>query len=36
MEDLRCCGIGSCIINSEGWCAQRPGGSRICFPDRVE
>lgn len=35
MEDERCCGSGTCIINSEGscWCGQQWNGSRMCFPD---
>ncbi len=32
-EDLRCCGTGTCIINSEGecWCGQRWDGEKMCF-----
>ena len=32
-EDLRCCGTGTCLINSEGvcWCGQRWDGSKMCF-----
>ena len=35
MEDERCCGSGTCIINSEGncWCGQRWNGTRMCFPE---
>ncbi len=35
MEDERCCGSGTCIINTEGhcWCGQRWNGSRMCFPE---
>ncbi len=35
MEDPRCCGTGTCIINAEGfcWCGQRWDGERMCFPD---
>lgn len=35
MEDTRCCGTGTCIINAEGycWCGQRWNGERMCFPD---
>lgn len=35
MEDLRCCGSGTCIINAEGfcWCGQRWNGSQMCFPE---
>lgn len=34
MEDPRCCGTGSCIINSDGecWCGQRWNGTKMCFP----
>jgi hypothetical protein len=33
-EDSRCCGTGTCIINSEGecWCGQRWDGEKMCFP----
>ncbi len=35
MEDERCCGSGTCIINTEGtcWCGQRWDGTRMCFPE---
>jgi hypothetical protein len=35
MEDPRCCGTGTCIINEEGlcWCGQRWDGTRMCFPE---
>ncbi|WP_179188475.1 hypothetical protein [Hydrogenophaga sp. IBVHS2] len=34
MEDPRCCGTGTCIINAEGfcWCGQRWDGEKMCFP----
>ena len=34
MEDERCCGTGTCIINPEGycWCGQRWDGEKMCFP----
>lgn len=34
MEDTRCCGTGTCIINFQGycWCGQRWDGTRMCFP----
>lgn len=34
MEDSRCCGTGTCIINEDGqcWCGQRWDGERMCFP----
>jgi len=33
-EGSRCCGTGTCIINSEGecWCGQRWDGEKMCFP----
>jgi hypothetical protein len=36
MEDERCCGTGTCIINPEGycWCGQKWDGEKMCFPDR--
>ena len=35
MDDPRCCGTGTCIINAEGycWCGQRWDGERMCFPE---
>jgi hypothetical protein len=38
MEDTRCCGTGTCLINAEGfcWCGQRWDGERMCFPDKPE
>ena len=35
MEDPRCCGTGTCIINAEGlcWCGQRWDGTRMCYPE---
>jgi hypothetical protein len=38
MEDERCCGTGTCIINPEGycWCGQKWDGEKMCFPDRQE
>ena len=34
MDDPRCCGTGSCIINDEGecWCGQRWDVTKMCFP----
>jgi hypothetical protein len=33
MEDPRCCGTGTCIINAEGlcWCGQRWDGKCMSF-----
>jgi len=33
-DDTRCCGTGTCIINSSGdcWCGQRWDGEKMCFP----
>ena len=35
MEDPRCCGTGTCIINEDGlcWCGQRWDGERMSFPE---
>ena len=35
MEDERCCGTGTCIINPEGycWCGQKWDGQKMSFPD---
>lgn len=37
MEDPRCCGTGTCIINPEGycWCGQRWDGTKMCFPEKT-
>lgn len=36
MEDARCCGTGTCIINAEGfcWCGQKWDGTKMCFPEK--
>jgi len=36
VEDERCCGTGTCIINAEGycWCGQKWDGEKMCFPER--
>ena len=33
-EDPRCCGSGTCIIDTEGWCwcGQRWDGDKLCRP----
>jgi hypothetical protein len=38
MEDTRCCGSGTCIINAEGlcWCGQRWDGTRMCAPEPLQ
>ncbi len=38
MEDHRCCGTGTCIINAQGycWCGQKWDGEKMCFPDKTE
>lgn len=38
LDDERCCGTGTCIINAEGycWCGQKWDGEKMCFPDRAE
>ena len=35
MDDERCCGTGTCIINAEGycWCGQKWDGQKMCFPE---
>lgn len=35
MDDPRCCGTGTCLINAEGrcWCGQQWNGDRMCFPE---
>ena len=37
MEDTRCCGTGTCIINAQGycWCGQHWDGTRMCFPEKT-
>ena len=37
-EDLRCCGSGTCIINSEGrcWCGQQWDGQKMVHPSRPQ
>ena len=34
IEDPRCCGSGTCIIDTEGrcWCGQRWDGEKMCRP----
>lgn len=34
MEDERCCGTGTCLINDEGlcWCGQQWNGEIMCRP----
>ena len=33
-EDPRCCGSGTCIIDSEGrcWCGPQWDGEKLCLP----
>ena len=35
MEDKRCCGSGTCIINAEGvcWCGQQWDGEKMVSPN---
>ena len=37
MEDPRCCGTGTCIINADGecWCGQRWNGTQMSYPDTL-
>ena len=32
-DDIRCCGTGTCLINTEGfcWCGQQWDGTQMCF-----
>jgi len=34
LDDLRCCGSGTCIIDTEGrcWCGQRWDGDQLLSP----
>ena len=34
-DDSRCCGTGTCIINTEGvcWCGQVWDGEKMCRPN---
>ena len=36
-EDPRCCGSGTCIIDTEGrcWCGQQWDGEKLCLPVSV-
>ena len=38
MDDERCCGTGTCIINPEGfcWCGQKWDGEKMCFPQGLD
>lgn len=33
-EDPRCCGSGTCIVDTEGrcWCGQQWDGEKLCLP----
>ena len=33
VDDERCCGTGTCLINADGqcWCGQRWDGQKMCF-----
>ena len=33
LEDARCCGTGTCLINADGfcWCGQQWDGEKMCF-----
>ena len=37
VDDERCCGTGTCLINAEGqcWCGQRWDGQKMCFFEPV-
>ena len=34
MQDLRCCGTGTCLIDNDGrcWCGQQWDGEKMCRP----
>ena len=38
MEDERCCGTGTCILNAEGlcWCGQQWNGTAMCFQSKPD
>ena len=35
VDDERCCGTGTCLINADGqcWCGQRWDGQKMCFSE---
>jgi hypothetical protein len=35
MQDTRCCGTGTCLIDSQGrcWCGQQWDGAQLCRPN---
>lgn len=37
VEDERCCGTGTCLINAQGfcWCGQQWDGQSMCRPSSV-
>ena len=37
VDDERCCGTGTCLINAEGhcWCGQRWDGQKMCFAEKA-
>ena len=37
VEDERCCGTGTCLINAQGfcWCGQQWDGQTMCRPGSV-
>ena len=36
-DDERCCGTGTCIIDTEGqcWCGQQWDGEKMCRPSQI-
>ena len=36
MEDTRCCGTGTCLIDAHGrcWCGQQWDGEKMCHPNQ--
>jgi hypothetical protein len=37
-DDERCCGTGTCIIDTQGtcWCGQQWDGEKMCMPPRSD
>jgi hypothetical protein len=35
VDDPRCCGTGTCLIDAEGrcWCGQQWDGQKMCFAE---
>ncbi len=37
-DDPRCCGTGTCLIDTEGrcWCGQQWDGEKMCFAPNAD